>query len=166
MKIAVLLSGGVDSSMALHLLKQQGQYELTAFYLKIWLEDDLAYLGDCPWEDDLKYARAVCEQLNVPLRVVALQTEYHEKVVSHTIFLPDNSRKTLGLIYPGKFHFGTDAAERMEIVAGECHVKLDGENSANPTAYGPGEHFEVPAKSGFDIEVRTGICEYVCSFLP
>ena len=34
------------------------------------------------------------------------------KVVSHTILLPNNSRKTLGLIYPGKFHFGTDAAER------------------------------------------------------
>jgi len=89
------------------------------------------------------------------------------KVVSHTIFLPDNSRKTLGLIYPGKFHFGTDAAERMEIIAGECHVKLDGgANSASPTAYGPGQHFEVPAKSGFDIEVKAGICEYVCSFLP
>ena len=87
------------------------------------------------------------------------------KVVSHTIFLPDNSRKTLGLIYPGKFHFGTDAAERMEIIAGECRVKLDGgANSA--TAYGPGQHFEVPAKSGFDIEVNSGICEYVCSFLP
>jgi tRNA (5-methylaminomethyl-2-thiouridylate)-methyltransferase len=84
-KIAVLLSGGVDSSMALHLLKQQGQHELTAFYLKIWLEDDLAYLGDCPWEDDLKYARAVCEQSGVPLRVVPLQSEYQDKVVSHTI---------------------------------------------------------------------------------
>ena len=71
--------------MALHLLKRQSQHELTAFYLKIWLEDDLAYLGDCPWEDDLKYARAVCEQLGVPLRVVALQTEYQDKVVSHTI---------------------------------------------------------------------------------
>ena len=89
------------------------------------------------------------------------------KVVSHTIFLPDNSRKTLGLIYPGKFHFGTDAAERMEIIAGECHVKLDGgASSASPETYGPGQHFEVPAKSGFDIEVRNGICEYVCSFLP
>lgn len=85
MKIAVLLSGGVDSSMALHLLKQHGQHELTAFYLKIWLEEELAFLGDCPWEDDLKYARAVCEQLNVPLQVVPLQTEYQEKVVSHTI---------------------------------------------------------------------------------
>ena len=89
------------------------------------------------------------------------------KVVSHTIFLPDNSRKTLGLVYPGKFHFGTDAAERMEIIAGECHVRIDGEaSSAGPTAYGPGQHFEVPAKSGFDIEVKNGICEYVCSFLP
>jgi tRNA (5-methylaminomethyl-2-thiouridylate)-methyltransferase len=85
MKIAVLLSGGVDSSMALHLLKQGGQHELTAFYLKIWLEEELAFLGDCPWEDDLKYARAVCEQLGVPLCVIPLQTEYQEKVVSHTI---------------------------------------------------------------------------------
>jgi len=85
MKIAVLLSGGVDSSMALHLLKQSGPHELTAFYLKIWLEDDLAYLGDCPWEEDLKFARAVCEQLGVPLRVVPLQTEYQDKVVTHTI---------------------------------------------------------------------------------
>lgn len=85
------------------------------------------------------------------------------KVVSHTIYLPDGSRKTLGLIYPGKFHFGTDAAERMEIIAGECHVKLDGQSAGN--TYATGQHFEVPAKSGFDIEVKTGICEYVCSFL-
>ena len=85
------------------------------------------------------------------------------KVVSHTIFMPDGARKTLGLIYPGKFHFGTDKAERMEIVAGECVVKLDGQGSTK--AYVAGQQFEVPAKSGFDIEVSRGICEYVCSFL-
>jgi tRNA-specific 2-thiouridylase len=85
MKIAVLLSGGVDSSVALNLLRQTGPHELTAFYLKIWLEDELAFLGDCPWEDDLKYARAICEQAGVPLRVVALQTEYQERIVSHTV---------------------------------------------------------------------------------
>jgi len=85
MKIAVLLSGGVDSSVALNLLKQAGRHELTAFYLKIWLEDELAFLGDCPWEEDLQYARAVCEQAGVPLRVVPLQTEYQEKIVSHTV---------------------------------------------------------------------------------
>ncbi len=85
------------------------------------------------------------------------------KVVSHTILLPDGNRKTLGLIYPGSFHFGTAAAERMELVAGACRVKLDG--ASDWKAYGAGQLFEVPAKSGFDIEVTGGICEYICSFL-
>jgi hypothetical protein len=86
------------------------------------------------------------------------------KVVSHTLFLPDRTRKTLGLIYPGKFHFGTDQAERMEIVAGECTVKIDGQSAR--TTYAAGHQFEVGAKSGFEIEVSRGICEYICSFLP
>lgn len=84
MKIAVLVSGGVDSSVALRLLKEQG-HDVTAFYLKIWLEDELAYLGDCPWEQDLAYARAVCEQLDVPLHVVPLQEEYWSRVVAYTV---------------------------------------------------------------------------------
>lgn len=85
------------------------------------------------------------------------------KVVSHTILLTDGAKKTLGLIYPGKFHFGTDKAERMEIVAGACSVKLDGSEAVQQ--FVAGGVFEVPAKSGFDIEVARGICEYVCSFL-
>ena len=85
------------------------------------------------------------------------------KVVSHSILFPDGSKKTLGLIYAGKFHFGTDKAERMEIVAGSCSVKLDGQSTVN--TYSAGQAFEVPAKSGFDIEVKSGICEYICSFL-
>lgn len=85
------------------------------------------------------------------------------KVVSHTILFPDGAKKTLGLIYPGKFHFGTDKAERMEIVAGSCEVKLDGQAAVN--TYSGGQAFEVAAKSGFDIEVKSGICEYICSFL-
>jgi tRNA-5-taurinomethyluridine 2-sulfurtransferase len=71
LKIAVLVSGGVDSSLA--------------FYLKIWLEDELAYLGDCPWEEDLSYVRAVCEQLQVPLEVVNFQAEYWAHVVSYAL---------------------------------------------------------------------------------
>jgi len=86
------------------------------------------------------------------------------RVVSHTIHLPGGARKTLGLIYPGSFHFGTEAAERMEIVAGACRVKIDG--STRVEEYGAGQSFHVPAHSGFDIEVASGICEYVCSFLP
>ncbi|MFA6527819.1 MAG: tRNA 2-thiouridine(34) synthase MnmA [Candidatus Babeliales bacterium] len=84
MKIAILISGGVDSSVALTLLKQ-ARHDVTAFYLKIWLEDELAYLGDCPWEEDLKYAQAVCDQLQVPLNVIPLQKEYWDRVVAYTI---------------------------------------------------------------------------------
>jgi uncharacterized protein YaiE (UPF0345 family) len=85
------------------------------------------------------------------------------KVVSHSIVFADASKKTLGLIYPGTYHFGTDKAERMEIVSGNCEVKIDG--SEAPTSYTGGEFFDVPAKSGFDISVSDGICEYVCSFI-
>jgi uncharacterized protein YaiE (UPF0345 family) len=85
------------------------------------------------------------------------------KVVSHTLLFADGSKRTLGLIYPGKYHFGTAQAERMAIVAGACSVVLDG--SSETSAYSGGEAFEVAANSGFDIEVSDGICEYICSFL-
>ncbi len=84
-------------------------------------------------------------------------------VISHTILLAGGAKKTLGLIRPGSYHFGTGAPERMEIVAGQCRVTLDGPGAA--ADYGPGAHFEVPGKSGFTIEVRSGLCEYICSFL-
>lgn len=85
------------------------------------------------------------------------------KVVSHTIHLADGAKKTLGLIYPGTYHFGTDAAERMEITDGTCTVVLDG--FSETSNYGADSYFDVPAKSGFTITVATGICQYVCSFL-
>lgn len=84
MKTAVLLSGGVDSSVALCLLKEQG-YDITAYYLKIWLEDELAFLGNCPWEEDLEYARGVCKQLGVNLEIINMQQEYLDTVVEYTI---------------------------------------------------------------------------------
>ncbi len=91
MKVAVLLSGGVDSSVALKLLQDQG-HEVTAFYLKIWLEDELSFLGDCPWDEDLDYVKAVCEKLEVPLEVVPMQREYFDRVVSYTISEVENGR--------------------------------------------------------------------------
>jgi tRNA (5-methylaminomethyl-2-thiouridylate)-methyltransferase len=84
MKIPVLLSGGVDSSVALRLLKDEG-HDVTAFYLKIWLQDEFSFLGDCPWEEDLEFARSVCFQANVPLEIINMQTEYWASVVSYTI---------------------------------------------------------------------------------
>jgi len=84
MKIAVLASGGVDSSVVLRLLKDEG-HDVTAFYLKIWLEDELSFLGSCPWEEDLEYIRKICTDLHVPLKVVSMQKEYWDEVVTYAL---------------------------------------------------------------------------------
>ncbi len=96
--------------------------------------------------------------------VVAKANVYFDgKVVSHTVLTADGAKKTLGLIYPGTYHFGTGAPERMEIVAGACRVTLDGSTTAQD--YAAGTYFDVPGNSGFTIEVAGGLCEYICSFL-
>jgi uncharacterized protein YaiE (UPF0345 family) len=84
-------------------------------------------------------------------------------VVSHTLLFRNDEKKTLGLIRPGAYHFNTDAPERMEIVAGSCWVTIDGQTAVRE--YASGTAFDVPGKSGFSIEVREGLCEYICSFL-
>jgi uncharacterized protein YaiE (UPF0345 family) len=87
---------------------------------------------------------------------------FEGRVVSHAITLPDGSRKTLGIIHPGEYHFGTQAPERMELVAGSCEVRLDGASVWK--TYEQGSQFDVPGDSGFTIRVRRGLTEYVCSF--
>jgi purine/pyrimidine-nucleoside phosphorylase len=84
------------------------------------------------------------------------------KVVSHSLRFADGTKKTIGLIYPGEYHFGTQAPERMEIIAGSCVVRLDGQTSSKE--YSSGSFFDVPGNSGFTIQVQTGIAEYICSF--
>lgn len=88
---------------------------------------------------------------------------FEGKVVSHAILLATGEKKTLGVIFPGEYYFGTDAAERMEITAGQCLVRLEG--SQDTRTYGPGEAFVVPAKAGFTITVSDEPCQYVCSYL-
>ncbi len=85
------------------------------------------------------------------------------KVVSHSILFASGEKKTLGLIYPGTYHFGTDKAEIMEITDGSCSVVLDGQSQTQ--TYAAGTKFSVPAKSGFTITVSAGICQYICSFI-
>ena len=84
------------------------------------------------------------------------------KVVSHTITFDDDSRKTIGLIFPGTYTFATEAPEVMEIIAGSCRVKVADDTSWQD--FSSGEYFEVPGSSHFTIEVESGIAEYVCSF--
>ena len=82
--VALLLSGGVDSSVAFRLLLEEG-YDVTPFYLKIWLEDELTHLGECPWEDDINTCHQVCDQVGIDLQTISLQEEYHQRVMQHTL---------------------------------------------------------------------------------
>lgn len=82
-RVLVALSGGVDSSVALWLLREAG-VPVEAAYMKNWINED-NILGDCPWEEDIRDARRVADQLGVPFRVVNLMDEYREKVVSYLL---------------------------------------------------------------------------------
>lgn len=83
MKTAMLLSGGVDSSVALQLLKNSG-HQIEAFYIKIWLEDELVS-STCPWEEDLSFVEKVCNKVNVPLHIISMQKEYRDKIIAYTV---------------------------------------------------------------------------------
>jgi purine/pyrimidine-nucleoside phosphorylase len=83
-------------------------------------------------------------------------------VTSRTILFADGTKKTLGIMLPGEYEFGTGSAEVMEILAGELEVLLPG--SQNWQAVKGGESFEVPANSKFTMKVKT-VADYCCSFL-
>ena len=83
-------------------------------------------------------------------------------VVSHSVCFPDGSKKTLGLIYPGRYTFNTGAPERMEIIAGDCRARIAGQEEWGH--YPPGTAFSVPGDSSFEIAVEEVITEYICSF--
>mmetsp|Transcript_2384 Transcript_2384/g.7614 ORF Transcript_2384/g.7614 Transcript_2384/m.7614 type:complete len:526 (-) Transcript_2384:693-2270(-) len=85
LRVAVLLSGGVDSSVALSLLRAAG-HECVAFYLQIWFQDDFRNFWDqCPWEEDVMVAKRVCERLRVPLRTVHFTDDYWNLVVKQSV---------------------------------------------------------------------------------
>jgi hypothetical protein len=88
---------------------------------------------------------------------------FEGRVISHTVITSGGEHKTVGVILPGTYHFGTGKAERMELVEGSASVVLDG--SVATTGYDAGQAFEVPANSGFTITVAADPCHYVCSFL-
>lgn len=85
------------------------------------------------------------------------------KVISHTIVLPDESRKTIGVIFPGLYKFNTGVSERMEIIAGACRARMADEKDWQD--YSLGDYFDVPGQSYFEIEVASGLAEYICSFV-
>ncbi len=84
------------------------------------------------------------------------------KVVSHTIQFDNGSKKTVGIIYPGTYTFNTQAPERMEIIYGNCVVKVAGQTAVS--TYTAGQEFRVPGNSSFEIKVDQEWAEYICSF--
>jgi tRNA-specific 2-thiouridylase len=77
------MSGGVDSSVAALLLRQQG-VSVQGAYMKNWINEE-GVLGDCPWQQDIEDARAVAESLAIPFRVVNLMDAYRSKVVAYLL---------------------------------------------------------------------------------
>ena len=83
MEIVALVSGGVDSSVVVHLLKEAG-YEPTIFYIRIGMEDKDGYI-DCPAEEDIEMTTYIAKKYGCRMEVVSLHDEYWDKVVSYTI---------------------------------------------------------------------------------
>jgi uncharacterized protein YaiE (UPF0345 family) len=95
--------------------------------------------------------------------VVKKANVYFEgKVTSRTVLFADGEKKTLGIMMPGEYEFGTGKKERMEILAGLLDVKLPGKNEW--TTFSAGQSFDVPANSRFGLVVRE-LTDYCCSYL-
>lgn len=85
------------------------------------------------------------------------------KCVSHSVYFPDGSRKTVGVVLPdSQLTFNVGAPELMEITAGECQVKIAGETVFK--TYAAGSSFRVAENSSFEIHTGAGAVDYVCSF--
>jgi len=83
-------------------------------------------------------------------------------VTSRTVLFPDGSKKTLGIMLPGDYEFGTADKEIMEILAGEMDVQLPG--AADWKTFKEGQLFEVRANEKFKLKVKT-ITDYCCSYI-
>ncbi|MDO9036892.1 MAG: tRNA 2-thiouridine(34) synthase MnmA [Lutibacter sp.] len=81
-RVIVGLSGGVDSSVAAYLLKEQG-YEVIGLFMKNWHDDSVTISNECPWLEDSNDAMLVADKLGIPFQVVDLSEEYKERIVDY-----------------------------------------------------------------------------------
>ena len=86
---------------------------------------------------------------------------FEGNVISRNIFLKDGSRKTLGVMLPGKYEFNTDAKELMEIISGKLNLKL--QNFQDWKLIEKGMDFIIPKNSSFKVEVLE-LLNYTCSY--
>lgn len=81
-RVVVGLSGGVDSSVAAHLLIQQG-YEVIGMFMRNWHDESVTLSDDCPWIDDSNDALLIAQQLGIPFQVIDLSADYKERIVDY-----------------------------------------------------------------------------------
>lgn len=81
-RVVVGLSGGVDSSVAAHLLIQQG-YEVIGMFMRNWHDESVTLSDECPWIDDSNDALLIAQQLGIPFQVIDLSKEYKERIVDY-----------------------------------------------------------------------------------
>jgi len=81
-RVIVGLSGGVDSSVAAYLLKEQG-YEVIGLFMKNWHDDSVTISNECPWLEDSNDAMLVAEKLGIPFQVVDLSEQYKDRIVDY-----------------------------------------------------------------------------------
>lgn len=81
-RVVVGLSGGVDSSVAAYLLKEQG-YEVIGLFMKNWHDDSVTISDECPWLEDSHDAMIVADKLGIPFQTVDLSEQYKERIVDY-----------------------------------------------------------------------------------
>lgn len=81
-RVVVGLSGGVDSSVAAYLLKEQG-YEVIGMFMRNWHDESVTLSDECPWIDDSNDALLIAQQLGIPFQVIDLSKEYKERIVDY-----------------------------------------------------------------------------------
>lgn len=81
-RVVVGLSGGVDSSVAAHLLIQEG-YEVIGMFMRNWHDESVTLSDECPWIDDSNDALLIAQQLGIPFQVIDLSAEYKERIVDY-----------------------------------------------------------------------------------
>ncbi len=90
-RVIVGLSGGVDSSVAAYLLKQQG-FEVIGLFMKNWHDDSVTISDECPWLDDSNDAMLVADKLGIPFQTVDLSEQYKERIVDYMFKEYENGR--------------------------------------------------------------------------
>jgi tRNA-specific 2-thiouridylase len=81
-RVVVGLSGGVDSSVAAHLLIEQG-YEVIGMFMRNWHDESVTISDDCPWIEDSNDALLIAQELGIPFQVIDLSQEYRERIVDY-----------------------------------------------------------------------------------